>query len=297
MKRKNIIICLLSFLLLMSSINITVFAKTQDYQRSNYNPDDYSSKFTINGYTVYSKKGVLSVKNNKTKKTKILEKSSVDMRFLTNGKYIYYSIQSKLYRIKMDGTGKKYVATIKDAFSLKTYIDNKFFYTKTNKKDQTRDDFYSYDIKRKKSKKVMNNVGNILTCGKYILGMPSSGSYMPLWCSSINSQTNKQVRISNNTFFPSTQNGKIYYVELTGSPLEPICIVKSCNPNGSNKKAISKKFRVNQYNIYGRITSTYVYYYNMVSPNWQNRYYRFNYKTMKQERISKNKWQGNTLGY
>lgn len=250
-----------------------------------------TDKVTYSKYVVENADGKLKVTNRKTKKTKVILKSDYYITCITNGKMIYYTKISggntKVYRVKIDGTGKKKLFSLPSGSSLEACIGSKLFYTAPDKYDPIECHLYSCSLTGKNKKKVAAGIGNTLPSGSYLIGWPNSGAYWPMQVYSINGKTGKKTKIGNETLCWSKVGSKIYYLDFSSGSFgeNNTFVVRSVNPSGSGKKKVGKTLSVSGYCTFEKVTSKYVYYYTWNSSYSTKINWRINIRTGKKEKV------------
>lgn len=254
---------------------------------------DYVSctdKVTYSKYVVKKENGKLTVTNRKTKKTKVLLKSSYYISCITNGKMIYYTKisngKTKVCQAKIDGTRQKTLFSLPSGASLEARIGSKLYYTASDKSDPTLVHLYSCSLKGKSKKKVASNIGSVIVSGKYLIGQPNSGDYSPMEAYSINASTGKKKKIGNEILCLSKVGSKIYYLDFSSGQFgnKNVFEIKRMNPSGSGIKKVGSGLYINARCIFTKVTSKYVYFQALTSSyNWVS--YRINIYTGKTEKV------------
>jgi len=214
------------------------------------------------------------------------------------GKTLYYGISEfstdklKLYQCNINGKNKKQLGTIKHGDSLAYYYGGKLYIECHDVYDGTECDYtyistYEFNIRTKKTKKIIDNCTVWTAAKNILLGIPNSGDYGPTDLCLYNLKTKKKIRISKEANGSCTTDGKkVYYVDFDNMQKNGYghYILRSCNVKGKNKKTVVK-FKGDTVR---EVTTKYIIYQKGYGDN--STYYKYTYKTKKTEQIEKPDW-------
>lgn len=196
-----------------ATTSTSYFAATNKVLDGKFCGDKFGSYYVygeyISGGGYYLKCGT-SLAKAKTIVT-IPKGSSLSDKFVSNGRYLYYTVTSNIngvkygtvYKIKMDGTGNTKIFRKRNVVSVDGCYGNRLCYsTYVNYKYY----MYRYNLKKKTTAKVFGDFRATSSYGRYIVG--TRGSYMYSY-NAYNGKRNK-IRAGENPVITSTK--KIYYL-------------------------------------------------------------------------------------
>lgn len=271
-----------------------VFVNTPaEAEAASYARTDRDTKVGKYYVWVDSNTNALQISKSKTGNGKTLAKATrgrnLTFRVLSNGSSIYYLENNYvtdigyIYRIKTNGTGRTYIGKVKTADLLSAYYDGNLYLDCHAKNDYTLIHTYRFNLKSKKATRVVKNMAVSFSDGKYLVGSPNSGAYGPNDLYSYNCKTKKKTKITGKFGGASKVGSKIYYAEFLSNGYGSVHTfrIRRCNFSGSSKKTVISQIKASSIR---KITSTYVYYQSYTRSGY--RYYRYNIKAKKAQRIS-----------
>jgi len=220
MKRMRLFMIALLAVLFGSLFSVSASAAVS-YQGVPYEkPGEKTGKY----YVWIDKNGVLCA--SKKKSGTPLEITDGYPSAITNGTYIYWGDRGDdtltVYRTKISNGKTKKIVKLAHADAVVGFYDNKLFFGRHRIDygkycDYTTEDTYFYNLKNKKIKKVMDNIGAGLSYGRYIVGSPNSGAIVELPLKVYNAKTGKTKTLTQ-TSIGSRRVGKyIYYAQAFGT--------------------------------------------------------------------------------
>ncbi len=201
-----------------------------------------------------------------------------------NGNYTGY-----IFRIKVDGSGKKQIGALKNVSMLTAYYKGNLYLSCHDKNDVMLLHTYRMNVKNGSVKRVMKNACVREQKGQYLLARPNSGALGPLALYVYNCKTGKATRIAKKGGSANFSGNKIYYAEYVGDPFSgsgSTFRIRRCSLSGKGKKTLANKIK-GEYT--GMLNSKYVYYFDYDS-NSNQICYRYNIKTKKKAKISQEKF-------
>lgn len=248
-------------------------------------------KTKAGNYYLWISDSTLYASTSKTGKGKAIAKApkghSIEGGFLSDGSTVFYTefdLDEKkpfdrIYSVKINGKKRTLIAKVKKVYSIQAYYNGNLYIACG--------DFgslgtYRLNTKTKKGKNILKDATPFDQYKQYLLFANGGLSGESHNAYIFNCKTEKAVKISNKVMMGELNfaSGKVYYAEkVNGTSVR----IKSCSLTGKNKKILVPKLSADIYNI-GKITSKYVDYMK------DNKYYRYNIKTKKSKKISKNEF-------
>lgn len=241
----------------------------------------------------------LYISTSKSGNGKVLVKPSAGRQIesgqISDGSTVYY-VETKtseyygnctgyVYRIKVNGSGKKQIGKLKNISEPTAYYNGNLYFTCIDKNDPTLMHTYRMNVKNGATKRAIKNVYVSGQKGQYLLARPNTGALMPLPLYVYNCKTGKAVCITKKGGTANFSGSKIYYSEFVKESYggsDNIFRIRSCTLSGKGKKTLANNIKAT---YTGMTTSKYAYYYVYNSSSDQ-KYYRYNLKTKKKSRIS-----------
>lgn len=193
-------------------------------------------------------------------------------------------------KIKVNGTGKSRVGTLKNACCPKAYYKGSLYLDCYDTSDPTVVHTYRMTVKSGKTKRAMKNASVMEQSGQYLLARPNSGAICPLSLYIYNCKSGKAVCITKKGSIANFVGKKVYYAEYVkgGGGPDSILRIRSCSLTGKSKKTIVAKIKTYAAE---RITAKYVYYRTMSANSYNWRYYRYDIKKKKAAKMSQSKYE------
>lgn len=286
---KSLFLCFC--LLLGAFLFVNTPAETEAASYAKTNRETKVGKYYIwNDYNA----NTLKISTSKTGNGRTLVKASTGRNLsygiLSNGSTVYYtegqytgsSYIAYIYRIKTNGKGRTYLGKVKDASALTAYYNGNLYLNCSDKRDYTLIHTYRFNLKTRRSSRVIKNMCVDTFYSKYLVGSPNSGAYGPNDLYSYNCKTKKKTKITSKSGCSSKSGSKLYYAEFLSNGYDSINTfrIRRCNFSGSGKKTVVAKIKASSIS---RITSKYVYYRAYRNGNYND--YRYNIKAKKSERV------------
>lgn len=169
-----------------------------------------------------------------------------------------------IYKKTKNGSPKKICSVKARDINLCGYYKKKLYYS-TDASGSFSGSLYVYKEKTKKKKRLIKYGYHFEIKGKYLIGVPNSGSWGPMELYSVNMSTAKAKRISSYAVGYRIRGSKIYYMK-TAKPkrgsINPYNVrVMKCNLSGSKRKAVSKSYSARYFGLIDSHSAEYSYEY------------------------------------
>ena len=195
-----------------------------------------------------------------------------------------------VYRIKVDGSGKKQIGVMKNVSGITTYYKGNLYLSGHDGYSPMDIHTYRMNVKNGAAKRVMKNACVREQKGQYLLARPNGGAPCPVAYYVYNCKTGKATRITKKGEAACFFRNKIYYAECIGDPHNSSTFrIRRCSLSGKGKKTLVNKIKA-AYIESLTLTSKYAYYACYDSKRNKTIYYRYNLKTKKKAKISHEKF-------